>query len=168
MMRGMPGPLTFTRGDLQAAAGVVEATARHQEALGRTLWPPASVTPERLARHYPAPSWHVAWRGGAAVGAFSLLESDPPFWPDDPPGEALYLHKLAVHPTCQGQGLAHTLLEHAVQVTRESGRPWLKLDTAASRPALRGLYETFGFEPVDEREVFDFRVVRYRLPVNRA
>ncbi len=167
-MRGMTGPLTFTQGELPAAAGVVAATARHQEALGRTLWPPESVTPERLARHYPAPSWHVAWREGRAVGAFSLLDADPPFWPDDPPGEALYLHKLAVHPTCQGQGLAHTLLEHAVQVTRESGRPWLKLDTAANRPALRRLYETFGFEPVDEREVFGFRVVLYRLPVDPA
>lgn len=167
-MRGMTGPLTFTQGDLPAAAGVVAATARHQEALGRTLWPPESVTPERLARHYPAPSWHVAWREGRAVGAFSLLDADPPFWPDDPPGEALYLHKLAVHPSGQGQGLAHKLLEHAVQVTRESGRPWLKLDTAASRPALRRLYETFGFEPVDEREVFGFRVVLYRLPVDPA
>ncbi len=167
-MRGMTGPLTFTQGDLPAAAGVVAATARHQEALGRTLWPPESVTPERLARHYPAPSWHVAWREGRAVGAFSVLDADPPFWPDDPPGEALYLHKLAVHPSGQGQGLAHALLEHAVQVTRESGRPWLKLDTSANRPALRRLYETFGFEPVDEREVSGFRVVRYRLPVNRA
>ena len=52
-------------------------------------------SPERLARHYPASTWHVAWRDGAAVGAFSLLDTDPPFWPDDPPGEALYLHKLA-------------------------------------------------------------------------
>jgi len=162
----MTSPLHFTQGDLQAAAGVVRATALHQEALGRTLWPPASVTPERLARHYPAPTWHVAWRDGAAVGAFSLLDTDPPFWPDDPPGEALYLHKLAVHPACQGQGLAHTLLGHAAQVTRAAGRPWLKLDTAATRPALQRLYETFGFEPMGERDVFDFRVVLYRLPVS--
>ncbi|WP_189067794.1 GNAT family N-acetyltransferase [Deinococcus radiotolerans] len=161
----MTSPLHFTQGDLPAAAGVVGATARHQEALGRTLWPPASVTPERLARHYPAPTWHVAWRADEAVGAFSLLSSDPPFWPDDPPGEALYLHKLAVHPAAQGQGLAHALLSHAVEVTRSAGRPWLKLDTAATRSALQRLYETFGFERMGERDVFDFRVVLYRLPI---
>ena len=160
--------LHFTQGDLSAAAEVVGATARHQEALGRTLWPPASVTPERLARHYPASTWHVAWRGDQAVGAFSLLDADPPFWPDDAPGEALYLHKLAVHPAAQGQSLAHALLSHAVEVTRAAGRPWLKLDTAATRPALQRLYEAFGFERMGERDVFDFRVVLYRLPTPTA
>jgi ribosomal protein S18 acetylase RimI-like enzyme len=44
-------------------------------------------------------------------------------WPDDPPGEALYLHKLAVHPSAQGQGLAHTLLREAARVTALAGRP---------------------------------------------
>ncbi|UBV43440.1 GNAT family N-acetyltransferase [Deinococcus taeanensis] len=157
--------LTFTSGDLNAAAAVVRASARHLQAQGRTLWTPESVTPERLARHYPAPTWQVAWRGAGPVGAYALLPSDPPFWPDDPAHEALYLHKLAVHPDAQGQGLGRTLLAHAVDLTRAAERPWLKLDTAVTRPALQRLYEDFGFERVGERDVFDFRVVLYRYPV---
>ena len=133
-------PLSFTTGDVPAASAVLQATATHLQARGHTLWPPDRLTPQHLQRHYPPGGWHVAWTGAAAtrepVGCFCLLTSDPPFWPDDPPGEALYLHKLAVHPSAQGQGLAHTLLREAARVTALAGRPWLKLDTDAARPAL--------------------------------
>ncbi|MVN85504.1 GNAT family N-acetyltransferase [Deinococcus sp. HMF7620] len=158
-------PLTFTTGDLHAASGVLQASAAQLQARGRPLWPPESLTPERLAQHYPPHTWRVAWRGPQAAGTFCLLESDPPFWPDDPPGEALYLHKLAVHPEAQGGGLGAALLREAVTQTRAAGRPWLKLDTAADRPALQALYETFGFERCGQRRVFEFEVVLYRLAV---
>ncbi|MBZ9712769.1 GNAT family N-acetyltransferase [Deinococcus multiflagellatus] len=157
-------PLTYTTGDLQAAAGVLQASAAQLEAQGQALWPLASLTPERLARHYPAGGWQVAWRAGQAVGTYCLLDRDPPFWPDDPPGEALYLHKLAVHPAAQGSGLSTLLLADARARTQAAGRPWLKLDTAANRPALRALYERAGFVPCGEREVFGFRVVLFRQP----
>ena len=166
------GPLSFTTGDVQAASTVLQATATQLQARGRTLWPPDRLTPQHLQRHYPPGGWHVAWTGAAAtreaVGCFCLLTSDPPFWPDDPPGEALYLHKLAVHPSAQGQGLAHTLLREAARVTALAGRPWLKLDTDAARPALHHLYDSFGFERCGQRDVFGLTVILYRLPVRAA
>ncbi|GAA5512980.1 hypothetical protein Dcar01_01704 [Deinococcus carri] len=157
--------LTYTRGDLAAASAVLTATASRLAERGEALWPLASLTPERLAQHYPAEGWRVAWQGGQAVGTFVLLDRDALFWPEDPPGEALYLHKLGIHPDAQGQGLAHRLLTEAARETREAGCAFLRLDTAASRPKLRALYESAGFRAVDEREVKGFRVVRYELPV---
>ncbi|WP_102125115.1 GNAT family N-acetyltransferase [Deinococcus planocerae] len=157
--------LTFTRGDVEAASGVLTATAAHLAALGRSLWPVSSLTPQRLERQYPAPTWRVAWLGTRPVGTFSLLPEDPLFWPEAAPGEALYLHKLGVHPDAQGQGLASLLLEEAVRETREAGVPLLRLDTAATRPKLRALYEAAGFGAVDERHVRGFHVVRYELGV---
>ncbi|PTA67291.1 GNAT family N-acetyltransferase [Deinococcus arcticus] len=154
--------LTYTAGDLEAAAGVLRASAAELETRGQPLWPLDSLTLERLGRHYPAHGWQVAWRAGQAVGTYCLLERDPPFWPDDPPGEALYLHKLAVHPAAQGTGLSALLLADARARARSAGRPWLKLDTAADRPALRQLYKRVGFEACGEREVFGFRVVLFR------
>ncbi|OOV13594.1 GNAT family N-acetyltransferase [Deinococcus sp. LM3] len=165
-------PLSFTTGNVQAASAVLQATATQLQARGHTLWPPDRLTPQHLQRHDPPGGWHVAWTGAAAtreaVGCFCLLTSDPPFWPDDPPGEALYLHKLAVHPSAQGQGLAHTLLREAARVTALAGRPWLKLDTDAARPALHHLYDSFGFERCGQREVFGLTVILYRLPVPAA
>lgn len=101
--------LTYTLGDLDAASALLIQVAQDRVERGEELWPPRSLTPERLERHYPRPGWRVAWHGGEAVGAYVLLGADPLFWPDDPPGEAAYLHKLGVHPGWQGRGLSHTL-----------------------------------------------------------
>jgi GNAT superfamily N-acetyltransferase len=160
--------LTFTSGDVAAASQVLIASAEALAARGEPLWPPASLTPERLARHYPPEGWRVAWPGGAgtgaeAVGCYVLLDRDPLFWPDDPPGEALYLHKLAVRPAAQGQGLAGALLGDAAAQARAAGRGWLRLDTASDRPKLRALYIGAGFVAVDEVQVGAYHVVRFGL-----
>lgn len=157
--------LRFTHGDLATASGILTATAARLTERGEPLWPVPSLTPERLTRHYPPESWRVAWRSGQALGTFALLDRDPLFWPEDPPGAALYLHKLGVHPDAQGQGLAQVLLAEAARETREAGCSFLRLDTAAARPKLRALYEAVGFGAVDERQVKGFKVVRYELPL---
>lgn len=156
--------LVLTKGDDKAASGVLIAAALHLKARGEPLWPESSLTPERLARYYPQGGWRVAWRGGVAVGCLCLLDMDPLFWPEDRPGEALYLHKLAVHPDARGQGLSALLLQAAARETAQRGRPWLKLDTATARPKVRALYEDFGFQDAGQRTVKGFDVTLYRLP----
>jgi GNAT superfamily N-acetyltransferase len=157
--------VTLTTGDDVAASGVLIAAALHLKTRGEPLWPESSLTPGRLGRHYPPGGWRVAWRGDVALACLCLLDTDPLFWPDDPPDEALYLHKLAVHPDAQGQGLSALLLREAVLETLRRGRPWLKLDTATARPKLRAIYEDFGFQTVGQRDVKGFDVTLYRLPV---
>lgn len=160
MSASAPPPLQYTTGDIEAASGVLCAAATRLIERGEPLWPLETLSPSRLLRYYPQPSWRVAWRAGQAVGTYSLLKADPYFWPDDPPGQALYLHKLGVHPVAQGQGLAHDLLQYAAEEARQSGRPYLRLDTAVDRHKLRQLYRTCGFDEVDEVRVGPYLVVR--------
>ena len=160
-----PSLLTYTRGDVQAASSVLMTSALDRAERGEELWPPASLTPERLGRYYPEHGWHVAWQSDRPVGCYVLLEEDPLFWPEAPAGEALYLHKLAVHPEVQGQGRAQTLLQHAAQQAALRGRGHLRLDTATHRPRLRAVYETFGFQHVADRIVKSWAVSLYDLPV---
>lgn len=153
--------LTYTRGDLVAASALLVRVAQDRARRGEELWSAASLTPARLERHYPRESWRVAWHGGEAVGTYALLETDPFFWPDDPPGEAAYLHKLGVHPAWQGQGLSRTLLGHAAAEARALGRSFLRLDTAAARPRLRALYAAAGFREVDVVQAGPWHVARF-------
>lgn len=156
-------PLRWTTGDPHAAAHILQATAKSVIARGYPpLWPPESLTVEALALDYPADGWQVAWRGKQAVGCFVLMPEDPVFWPDKLAGEALYLHKLAVHPAAQGQGLNRHLLAHAEALARAAGRDWLRLDTDVMRPKLQAIYTGFGFETVDRRGVMGFEVFRYQ------
>ncbi|GHF33083.1 ribosomal protein S18 acetylase RimI-like enzyme [Deinococcus metalli] len=155
--------LTLTTGDVDAASAVLIAAATALEARSEPLWPPATLTPERLLKHYPAASWRVAWQGGRAAACMSLQDRDLLFWPEDAPGTALYLHKLAVHPDAQGRGLSGWMLDRAVQEGREHGLAALKLDTATARPKLCALYESYGFQRVAERRVLGFDVTLYTL-----
>lgn len=157
--------LTFTTGDIAAASAVLTASAEQLLQRGQALWPPETLSVPRLLKHYPQDTWRVAWQQGQAVATCCLLESDRLFWPHDPPGQALYLHKLGVHPRAQGHGLAQDMLCQAVQETRAAGRPLLKLDTAADRAKLRALYRDFGFQEIDEVQVGPYLVVRMQLRV---
>lgn len=170
-MPPLPAPsctLRFSSGDVAAASAVLTASALDRAERGEELWPPASLSPERLGRHYPPQGWTVAWRGEQALGCFVLLDDDPLFWPEAAPDEASYLHKLAVHPQAQGQGLAQVLLREAARQTAQRGRGLLRLDTAAARPRLRAVYERFGFRHVDDRLVRTWAVSRYELPLGRT
>ena len=153
--------LTYTRGDLDAASALLRAVARDLKERGEDLWSAESLTPERLERHYPRESWRVARQGSEVVGTYALLMTDPFFWPDDPPGEAAYLHKLGVHPAWQGQGLSHALLRHAETEARALGRSFLRLDTTAARPRLRALYAAAGFREVDVVQAGPWLVARF-------
>lgn len=139
------------------------ATANALVERGQTLWPPHTLTPERLLRYYPAHTWRVARQAGQALATCCLLDADPLFWPDDSPGMALYLHKLGVVPEAQGRGLAQHMLAFAVHETRERGLPLLKLDTAAERTKLRHLYTTYGFQEVGEKQVGPYLVTLMQL-----
>jgi len=150
---------------LAALPGILRASALVQEERGQPMWTQEALAPEALRRQYPAGQGCLGLLGVQAAAVMILLPQDADFWPDDGPGEALYLHKLAVHPNWQGRGLARELLGFAALETRAAGRPWLRLDTAAERPKLRAIYENFGFRLVREGEAGGFPTAWYELEV---
>lgn len=142
--------LSIRPAELADLLPVLRASALACEARGLPMWPLDSLTTERLSMQYPGAQGWLGTLDDQAVAAMLLVPKDPQFWPDDPPGEALYLHKLAVHPGWQGRGLSTPMIQAAAQATRAAGRPWLRLDTAAERPKLRDIYERQGFVLVRE------------------
>jgi ribosomal protein S18 acetylase RimI-like enzyme len=161
--------LTFavaaTPADLAAFAGLLQAVVAALAAEGRALWTPDEVALPTLLENHPG-DFVLGHLAGRPVVGFILQERDPRYWPQDAPGEALYLHKLAVDPAHRGRGLAQTALEFARDHAALLGKQSLKLDTAADRPALRALYEGFGFTAVGERQVGRHAVVLYRLELS--
>lgn len=77
---------------------VLRASSLAFEARGLPMWTPDLLDPARLEAQYAGAQGYLGWLEGQPVAAMLLVPSDPVFWPADPPGEALYLHKLAVHP----------------------------------------------------------------------
>ena len=144
---------------------VLRASALSFEQRGLPMWTQDSLSPERLERQYSGGQGYLGWLAHQPVAAMILLPGDPTFWPEDPAGEALYLHKLAVHPGWRARGLGAHMIAAAILETRAAERPWLRLDTAAERPKLRAIYEARGFVCVREGSMDGWPAAWYELKV---
>jgi GNAT superfamily N-acetyltransferase len=132
--------------ELPVAAGILDEASAWLASRGLDCWPrPLSVAV--LEAGLALGPTYLAWDGPTAVGTFSLHRTDVRFWgerPDEPPGHARYLHKLAIlrsHP-----GLGRELLGLAEILARDGGAVSLRLDCVAGNPAIRAYYEGAGFE----------------------
>jgi GNAT superfamily N-acetyltransferase len=141
---------------------LVEAASWLRES-GTPLWEPAQIGTAQVAPDVEAGLFFLAWSGADAVGTMRLAATDPLFWPDATPGEALYLHRLAVRRSASGGGTSSALLGWAARHAASRGARYLRLDCETCRPRLRRFYERFGFVFHRERTVGRAVVARYQL-----
>jgi GNAT superfamily N-acetyltransferase len=133
---------------------------------GQPLWRLEKVTPEAISADVAAGLFYIAWRNGDAVGVMKLELEDGHFWPEMPPGEAVFLHRLAVRRAAAGGAVTPALFKYAFEHTRRLGRPFLRLDCVASRPSLRHVYERNGFVLHSEIDIKGKVSARYERSVN--
>jgi len=61
----------------------------------------------------------------------------------------LIIHRMAVHPLAQGEGLGKWLCEFAVDYARLNGYENIRLDAYSGNPASNKLYQSMGFEKAE-------------------
>jgi GNAT superfamily N-acetyltransferase len=154
--------------DAAIVAGVLSAAAAKLEERGEALWTSAEVSEPAVAPHIQSGLYYVGTEQGEAIGVFRFQLEDRAFWPEIPQGTSAFLHKLAVVPEKQGQGLAHELLAHAVHLTREKGLRFLRLDCMAGRPKLVAVYESFGFGHHSRKQIGRQMFHRLELDLGRG
>ncbi len=153
-------------GRLGLCSDLLTRAALDLRARGLGMWPPEIMREALLRQLAPESGWFLGVQEGVPVVTFCLIDEDPDVWPDAQAGEALSLHRLAVHPEWQGRGFSRGALDHAVQVTRQRGRPFLRLDTGADREKLLSLYMGYGFQPRGVRTLRPYTSARFELPVS--
>jgi GNAT superfamily N-acetyltransferase len=126
----------------------------------------ADLLPECLRGDVEEGLYFLATRADEPVGTMRRQPSDPEIWPDAPPGESLFVHRLAVRRHAAGAGVSLALLSFAIERARSIGRRYVRLDCEASRPRLRAVYEQFGFRHHSERRVGPCLVARYEFRVS--
>jgi len=151
--------------DLDNFARLLLEAARWLEEKGEPMWRPDELTPDALLAKYRPEEMRLGWLQGETVAAMVLQDEDPFFWPDVPAGESLFVHKLAVARLYAGRGLSHAMLDAAREHAEALDRAFLRLDCAAYRPGLRGVYERYGFRYVGRRLVGPFDTAFYELEV---
>jgi GNAT superfamily N-acetyltransferase len=154
--------------EAKLVSDILTEAAAWLEGRGIPLWSPEQVSLAAVSSDVEAGLYHLAWVGPLAVGTMRLTISDPAFWPEATPGEALYLHRLAVRRAAAGGRLSSQLLGWAAGHATAIGARYLRLDCETFRHSLRGVYERFGFQYHSERVVRRAVVARYQLLCTHA
>jgi GNAT superfamily N-acetyltransferase len=156
-----------TLGDLPAVSDILQEAAQWLEGRGMPLWKASELAPDRIAREVESEAFVLAEVDGAAAATMMFLLADPDFWPDVPPDESAFIHRLAVRRRYAGGPLSSAMLDWAVEQTRKLGRQYLRLDCVADRPKLRAIYERYGFRYHSDWRIGPYLVARYQFPVNQ-
>lgn len=152
--------------EAELVSAILSEAAGWLEARGIPLWSPEQVSLAAVSPEVRSGLYFLAWSEGVPVGTLRLTTSDPAFWPEVLPGEALYLHRLAVRRAAAGGQVSFELLRWAAQRATTFGARYLRLDCETFRSTLRGVYERFGFQLHSERVVGRAVVARYQLPLS--
>jgi GNAT superfamily N-acetyltransferase len=117
-------------------------------AKGEPLWGPDETSLDELVRVARAGELVMGRIAHEPVSCMYLHNEDRLFWPHDKPGEAFYVHRLAVARKQAGRGFAHAMLRWAEDEVRAKRRRFLRLD-CEPRAKLLALYASAGFARVD-------------------
>lgn len=116
-----------------------DANAIHQ-------WNDFEVTWKELSKLYHIDDCYIGIVGDVIVSCMMVVDVDKLYWPSVPKGEALYLHKLCVHPMYRGLGFSEQMISYFKDIGRNNGYASVRLDVRAHKSKLRALYERCGFQ----------------------
>jgi GNAT superfamily N-acetyltransferase len=153
--------------DTNTIAEILCEAAHWLEQSGMRMWRDDELVPSRIAGDVDTGLFHVAECAGEVAGVVKFQLEDELFWPDVPPMESAFVHRLAVRRHFAGGGISSALLNWAVEEARSHGRDYLRLDCEASRSKLRAVYERFGFRHHSDRQVGPYFVSRYEYLIPR-
>jgi GNAT superfamily N-acetyltransferase len=157
--------ISIRQGQARDAAVVqemLEEAARWVDAMGVVMWEAGELAPRRVADEIAAGLFFIADVDKDPAGAVRFQLEDRFFWPDLEQDDSAFIHRLVVRRRYKRLGVSTALMEWAVSRARTMGKSYLRLDTDASRPKLRELYERFGFEFHSFRQVGPYYVARYQ------
>ena len=147
--------LVIARAGMEAvpeADVLIREAADWLAAKGEPLWGPNETSYDELVRITRAGELVTGRLAGELAACMYLHGEDRLFWPQDPPLEAFYVHRLAVARKFAGRGYAHAMLDWAANEVRARGRAFLRLD-CEPRPKLLALYRSAGFMPIDPEPI---------------
>lgn len=109
---------------------------------------PETITTDIENRHL-----YIYIQNGQCAGAICLNEDQSPEylplpWRDN--GKILVIHRLAVHPLLQKQGIARKLMDFAENFAAGNGYTSIRLDAYSGNPRSLALYEKRGYQKAGE------------------
>lgn len=143
-----------TAGDLDEIWALVGRAVVHMNALGNPQWGSDYPTRQHYADDIAQGELYAAVDGAGAIGGVACLNTDQA--PEYAPlpwrvsGPAVVIHRMAVDPSSQRQGVASTLFSFAEELARTRGIPAVHADTYMKNDRMQALFLGRGYEKVGE------------------
>lgn len=80
---------------------------------------------------------------------FSIQYSDPHIWRERDRADAIYLHRIVVHPEFRGQKQFEKVLNWTKGFVLKHDRKFIRMDTWADNTRIIDYYRTFGFKLIE-------------------
>lgn len=142
-----------TEADISAVAAIYDALLdREEQGLLSTGWTRGVYPTEQTARDaLAAGTLYVLEDGGRVTAAAKIDQTQMAqytqcLWQHDaPPEQVLVLHTLVVDPAVKGKGYGTAFVAFYERLARDTGRPYLRIDTNARNTPARALYAKLGY-----------------------
>ena len=87
--------------------------------------------------------------GNTILCIFSIQHSDPFIWRDKDQADAVYLHRIVVHPDFKGQRQFEKVLNWAREFALQNHLRFIRMDTWADNSKIINYYKSFGFQFIE-------------------
>ncbi len=144
-----------TNSQLDEILNLTKACAKHMISKGIYQWnehyPSRSAFEEDLKRDELYTYTQLDAIAGTIV--ISDLKDDiyePVTWLTPADARCIYIHRLAVHPDFQGQGIAQQMMNYAEEFARKNGFVSVRLDTFSQNSRNNQFYQKRGYQKLEE------------------
>lgn len=143
-MSNSPALRPATSSDASALLQLVRDCVASMRAAGIEQWDEIYPNAESIAGDIATGTLDVLCDGDQILACITIDSHMDPLWQDldwTPQSEpSVAVHRLMVHPSQQGRGLARHLMQHAEAVAIQRGCRSIRLDSFLQNPAAMALY----------------------------
>lgn len=135
--------------DAETLLALVRDCVSAMRAAGIEQWDEVYPNAETIAADLASGTLHVLCEHDSIVASITIDSNLDPLWQgmdwsaDSEPAAAV--HRLMVHPSQQGRGLAKRLMQHAEEVALAKNCRSIRLDTFLQNPVAMALYPRLGY-----------------------
>ncbi|MBA1336259.1 MAG: GCN5-related N-acetyltransferase [Firmicutes bacterium] len=153
MKRCMQITLAFLK-DIKNIMGLIKNCIKDMESQGIYQWDEYYPTAEIFEEDIKSGSLYILEDKRNCLGVISINEKQSPeykklHWSVED-GKVLVIHRLAVNPECQKQGVGRQLMDFAEKYAAEKGYTSIRLDAYSGNPRALNLYERRGYQKVGQ------------------
>lgn len=146
--------ITPQKNDLPEILDLVAACTQKMQSEGNFQWYDEYPTPEILTKDIEDKTLFIVKYVGKIIGILALTYKEEVQYKDiqwkDAEGRALEIHRMGVHPKCQGKGVGKKLFDFTEEYAQKNGYTSIRLDTYCQNKRMMELVEFRGYEKTGE------------------